>query len=217
MFIEEINFKDTIEEKDIIPFKKDCKINFWWEKEIQKLISFYKNDAVAKRFKINCILANNWGWKSRLFEMLKKHFMDDSIIFLDENWKIISKNDYEVILDDFFVLSNSKDFSINKELLKLWYNNFYCNVFNFLQLNNWIKDLFSIFLNLDKDYDVNLEFTYNLDWRNWKWIFFSWDKEYSDNNSVLNNDIYNDEYEKLKNFFYILHLYKLSRLCSKFS
>lgn len=178
MFMSKDKFFDKIKfNKDFPPFKKSEKndeIKFWWQKEIQDLISFYKNDEVAKRFKINCILANNWGWKSRFFEIFKKHFIDDSIIFLDENdkeifkrsddleVKSITKSDYEIILDDFFVLSKNKDYSINKDLLELWYNNFYCNVFNFLQKNKNIIDMFSIFLkeNLSQkdSFSINISF-----------------------------------------------------------
>lgn len=152
MFMSKDKFFDKIKfNKDFPPFKKSEEnegIIFWWQDQIKDFISFYTNDEEnAKRFKINCILANNWGWKSRFFEIFKKHFIDDSIIFLDENdkeifkrsddleVKSITKSDYEIILDDFFVLSKNKDYSINKDLLELWYNNFYCNVFNFLQKN----------------------------------------------------------------------------------
>lgn len=85
------NFLESIEfQEDFPPFKwvtddtKWTKIEFWWEKEVQKMIEFYlknKNNSPentekksdeeikknAERFKINCVLGNNWGGKSRLF------------------------------------------------------------------------------------------------------------------------------------------------------
>ena len=74
----EPNFLKSIKfEKDFHPFKEWTEINFWWEEEVQRMIEFYlKNQKVenykknSERFKINCVLGNNWGGKSRLFEWI---------------------------------------------------------------------------------------------------------------------------------------------------
>lgn len=98
MTIPEPNFLESIKfEKEFLPFKNQTEIKFWWEKEVQRMIEFYlknqnnlpenkdkKTDEEisknAERFKINCVLGNNWGGKSRLFEWIleKEHILNNT-------------------------------------------------------------------------------------------------------------------------------------------
>lgn len=77
-FLESVEFLDDT----FYPFKSWKPIIFWGEKEGQRMIEFYlKNKWIenykenAKRFKINCVLGNNWGGKSRLFEWIYHYFL----------------------------------------------------------------------------------------------------------------------------------------------
>lgn len=71
--------KELIFEENFFPFLIWEKILFWGEKEIWNLIEFYlaqkykkKSIKNSNRFKINCILWNNWWWKTRLFQKILK-------------------------------------------------------------------------------------------------------------------------------------------------
>ena len=112
-FIEEIQFKE-----DFLPFAKKDKVFFGWESEIQRIIEFYLKGKpedsyewtaydCAKRFKINCILANNWGGKSRLFEYA---------LGMERPEGKFNKT----LLDDFFVWTHSLRSSVNFDDIS-WY------------------------------------------------------------------------------------------------
>lgn len=80
------NFLESIKfEEEFLPFKKDTKIEFWGEQKVQRMIEFYlKNKWIenykenAERFKINCVLGNNWGGKSRLFHSIR-HYRSEEL------------------------------------------------------------------------------------------------------------------------------------------
>lgn len=173
-FLESIAFQE-----DFPPFKNQTEIKFWWEKEVQRMIEFSLKDKErkdlkwniispkdnAERFKINCVLGNNWGGKSNLllanytlwndYDMLFSH-RDIKFTFKHKKWEArldvrnnINNNDghgeiisWEVfdthtILDDFFKLSWNNTISVNKEVLNQEnLNSFYYNIHNFLNWEN---------------------------------------------------------------------------------
>lgn len=201
--------KITIQDENFTPFEKGTEIIFWWKEQIQQIIEFYLNTTKkikegekwvneidfknnSERFKINCIVWNNWAGKS----MLLKYLYDNN-------------SGKEVILDDFFAFSSSIDYSVNKELLKEWnYNNFYFEVFNFLG-NEDYKNTFSSFLNLWKKYEKVLHLSINNHWRSNKKVSFLWNsnknndyKDVSNNTDFLNNNI---DFEKSFTFFTFLY------------
>ena len=169
-FLENIQFQE-----DFPPFKKTTEIKFDWEKEVQNMIEFYlKNKWIknykknAERFKINCVLGNNWGGKSNLllanytlwndYDMLYSH-RDIKFTYKHKKWEArldvrnnINNNDghgeiisWEVfdtytILDDFFKLSWNINNSINREVLNQEnLNDFYYNIHDFLNGNNKVE------------------------------------------------------------------------------
>ncbi len=186
-FIKKIKFNE-----DFAPFKKDDEIFFGGEKEVQNLIEFYlKNKPEnkdktekeikknAERFKINCVLGNNWGGKSKLFEKINE--------IVEEYYFIIWWNENRIIknvFDNFEILSNNSYLSINKKLLQLEKNKFYYDIYLFLEKYNK-KDIFSNFLNLNKNFSYNLEIKFHvsnfkdfmiyesLKKANWWWIWFN--------------------------------------------
>jgi hypothetical protein len=260
-FIEKVKFQE-----DFAPFEKsekDWDIEFNWEKEVQNLIKFYLNttkhiahpekwgdnndyEKNAGRFKINCILGNNGGGKSRLFGSLllmennsreifptvsTKSLPVDIIFWNDKDsiyvesvintrkdyleWKISEEEKVEIekrgnlvfILDDFFRLSWNIHNSINKEILdETNYNIFFCEVFNFLNSKETNREIFSSFLNIDKDYDFLLNLNVNFRWREkekyWEEyeIYFL---EYEGENFENRKDYINDnlDYELLLKIF----------------
>lgn len=136
-FIEKIKFEEIFP-----PFAEWQEIEFWWEKQIQDLIEFYLRSKWvenykknSERFKINCLLGNNWGGKSRLFEYIlnpeNKKESSKNLWFpwmefkmgtiqdvLDNNNDI--KN-YNIILDDFFKASWNIQSSVNLSILSNGY------------------------------------------------------------------------------------------------
>ncbi len=177
-FIEKIEFAE-----DFPPFSSGDKIEFWWKKEVQDLMEFHLKDKEnASRFKINCVLGNNWGWKSNLLEAIyssKENNWDISISGFLNAWKKILKIqcnsciDYcdcldktITILDDFFILSKNKDWSIHKNLFNWrWYEKFLISSNNFLLRNKTINEIFSYFLKEKLNESWFLDF--NLELRFW--------------------------------------------------
>lgn len=181
-FIQRIKFNTNY-----FPFEKDSEIIFWGENEMQKLIEFYLKTVKkikewdklhnlkenADRFKINCILWNNWWWKSRLIDRLLKYkkyanWTDSGVLDLTEikddnvtinNWNFnISEN--KIILDDFFVLSPNISRSVNNYLMNIqWHNYSLCNIFNFLMRNDTINKIYSEFLNENVNLNWKLDIT----------------------------------------------------------
>lgn len=113
-FIKKITFQEKFS-----PFTKDTPITFWWEIEIQNLIEFYLKSKWnpnahenAKRFKINCVLGNNGGGKSRLLYALankSQHSLNTPIVSIEpenvylpnvfylDKLSAVEKNDSETI------------------------------------------------------------------------------------------------------------------------
>ncbi len=171
-FIEKVTFEKWEEWTEwefnlFPPFKGGDEILFWGEEQVQNLIKFYLKDKWvenykknAKRFKINCVLGNNGGGKSRLFKWINedcsniKNEWINYIKYEDENklkaihWiqKIErSKKLINLILDDFFVLSQNINNSVNKNILNNgWYNDYYNYIYNFI--NSWKRVEFYSFL-----------------------------------------------------------------------
>ena len=167
------NFLKSIQfEKNFPPFEKWTKIEFWGEIKVQNMIEFYlKNKWVenfkenAERFKINCVLGNNWGGKSSLLlanytlwnnhnsldshrdiKFTFKHKKWEGLLDVRNNilnnrsfWEIISWEYFDTytVLDDFLKLSWNIKNSVNREVLSEGnLNNFYYNIHDFL---NWDK------------------------------------------------------------------------------
>lgn len=171
MFMNEIKFLDKIKfNKNHHPFKEseeNEEINFWWQQQIQDLISFYTNDEEnAKRFKINCILANNWGWKTRFFEAFENQDDENmlNIISKKSKWDkktILEINEWDknfnpnIIWDNFSAINKEKR-SVNNNVLSWnWLNQFYLELYNFLSEKKDtyekedINKIFSEFTNSD--------------------------------------------------------------------
>ena len=199
------NFLESIQfQKKFPPFKwstddkKWTKIQFWWEKEVQNMIEFYLKDKErkdlkwniispkdnAERFKINCVLGNNWGGKSRLFRWLYaiKNIKDRILnnfevlgILKFQKWEIKSNRNLEgtssnnwvyekkdIIIDDFFKLSGNIDLSINRKILnEKNYNDFLVNFYYYYQdpltSNKYIHD----FLKLEKNHWLKMKLVFN--------------------------------------------------------
>ena len=140
-FINEIKFEDNFP-----PFKWWNKIYFWGKNEVQNLIKFYlKNKSEdsyewtseenARRFKINCILGNNWGGKSNLLSELNKIWQDN--YKTKENTKndnkkieIDTKKDKISILDNMSIFDYTKINIENKKTKKRKNKN---------KINDWTK------------------------------------------------------------------------------
>lgn len=163
-FIKKIKF-----EEEFLPFKKDDEVVFWGDSEVQELIEFYlknnnpddKPDEEIKRnawrFKINCVLGNNWGGKSRLFEWILDYDFAEIVTnnstkclcttITWNNYKTTIDLDKEIIeisnlicLDDFFILSNNNTFSSNNYMLWWrWYS------------NDFIFYFYNLFVTVDKN------------------------------------------------------------------
>ena len=228
----ENNFINSLKfNEDFAPLRKDDEIKFWGETEMKNLIEFYlKNKPENKdisdkeikenagRFKINCILGNNWGGKSRLFEGILKNKIEI------KNWKndlsllAISSNEFKtikeldtcidkkninnlIILDDFFILSNIKSYSTNDYLLwgKWHWNDFIYYFFNFFVKNNNLRLLSSFLWNNIKNFWI-------LSWYN---TVINVDELLKNrNNKVANNQ------KKVNKDRYIIN-YKILNLLSK--
>ncbi len=151
-FIKEISF-----DEGFLPFKWgiDWKIVFCGTKNMQDLLEFYiKDEKNAHRFKINCIVGNNWCGKSRTFEYLLEKKDKDNM----------------VLLDDFFSLWNlfSYEENVNKYIL-LRKNLFHKNlspIYNKALLSNYL---------INKEYWTNLFTIFS--WKSFKEseIFFWWE------------------------------------------
>ena len=181
------NFLESIQfQEDFPPFKESTAIKFWWKDEVQRMIKFYlknqnnllekseqKTDKEisenVKRFKINCVLGNNWGGKSRLLRWLyavenTTDIHEDinliinqidslSVTKIDEKYTSASVSwEYQpsIILDDFFKLSSNNYFSVNNSILNEEnLNKFYCDVYNNLNWKFW--SIFSKFFKTSID------------------------------------------------------------------
>lgn len=242
-FIEKIEFKE-----DFLPFKwpkkdedwklieKGDEIFFWGKKEMQDLIEFYlKGKCVgnykknSERFKINCVLGNNWGGKSRLFEWLLNDFIKlenketqyvsygslNKIKVINGIHKGSQYISLEPLLDDFFKLSWNINNSINKNVLNEEnYNKFYCDVYNFLNKSRTSKILFSNFLNLEKNYEYYLKTLHNSGnstdelckffW--WKYISFSEEKYSEDNKGDIYILLESSDWKEIFRLFNFLYL-----------
>ena len=210
VFLEEIEF-----ENNFPPFKKLDKLSFCWEKEVQNLIEFYlknkpKNEGKSdkeiekntKRFKINCVLGNNWGGKSRLFEgIINKK---EELIIRTIDWHMI-------MLDDMFLLSQFNYFKP-----KNWWN---YSINNYLfsgerptnatnKLNSFIWHFFKI----EKEFKDELYALIN--------AFFWWELQeinYYFDLSYKDNSYKNDEYKNNINVIYDLtDVIKLSNLINNY-
>ena len=175
----ENNFIEKIEFNNVNWFIKKSEINFEGYNEIQNLIEFYLKDKInAKRFKINCILGNNWSGKTKILSNIIHFFEKD----IDKTWEknlYFWKNKYEewglvetnctYIFDDYFILSDMNNFSINKNILNSKnYNKFYSDILLFLN-KDINKNIFSSFLNLEENYKIKL----NVNFKNWKHNYWS--------------------------------------------
>jgi len=146
-------------------FEKKTTIHFLWWIEVQRLIACYLQSQWNKdykknseRFKINCVLGNNGGGKSRLLGTLSMDY--DSWWMI--NWSF-DKDNYIQILDDFFVLSSYNWKSVNEELLqKQNLNFFYEKWYDLIVSSNANKVLYSSFLNIPVDYKIEfiIDFLY---------------------------------------------------------
>lgn len=149
-FLDEININ-----RDFPPFNNDDKIFFWWEKETQDLIKLYLKskwednfEKNSKRFKINCILSNNWWWKSRLLSQFLPFDNETNNKWHDYRWHSDFTNKYCYILDDFFKLNHNFKDSINKEILNDWnYNRFYFDFLIFINSSNIREKFINSFFN----------------------------------------------------------------------
>ena len=161
-FIESIEFKkwSKWEENPFPPFKWWDKVFLWGEAQMQKLIEFYLKDKTiyksdektvlsakknSERFKINCVLGNNWGGKSKLFEykLRKSNLSSNNIPFqLDKMSRII--------LDDFFCKSNNMNHSVNTDYLRWWNNFLFTQFANFSYLySRKFTEFIASFVNMD--------------------------------------------------------------------
>jgi len=215
MFLQKIEFDNAF-----LPFKAGEKITFRWEKESQRIIEFYLKtiskikeweklysyEQNAKRFKINIVLGNNWWWKSRLFEGILNYPNTPSwILNYEDVFSGIKKQSIDeiendirgknIILDDFFKLSNNFTQSVNKDILNSDnYNLFYCDVLSFLNSKETSKNIFSSFLNLKENYKYNLNIEVNSKWK----TFFGWSEisimsptqeSYENNKDLIDEEI----------------------------
>lgn len=116
-----------------------------------------------------------------------------------------------IIFDDFFIGSDMFYYSVNKDIaLKFinwgWLNEFYCEVYNFLQNEN-NKWIFSEFLNINKDYNYKIYISFNNDWYKkywWSHVYFlenSW-KNFETNSLFINDKL---EYQKILDLFDFLY------------
>ena len=112
------NFINSVEfVEDFPPFKWGDEIYFWGETEVQNLIKFYLKDKTildskwkkisakdnAERFKINCVLGNNWGGKSRLL---------NELFYICNNYSTINGWDKNKVIRSIF--DNFDKLSINR-------------------------------------------------------------------------------------------------------
>lgn len=147
IFLESIKMRENF-----FPFWKGKSILFWWKDEVQNLIKYYlKNKWVknyitnSNRFKINCVLADNWWGKSTLLKLLfitwnhdnffEKYRDSEKIniewLFWWNKYSFIQKNKNTkvrhmnkiwlnpgfTVLDDFFKLNPLINLSCNNDLL----------------------------------------------------------------------------------------------------
>ena len=178
-FLKSITF-----EEDFPPFKKWTPIEFWGEKEVQNMIEFYlkhKNNSPentdkksdeeisdnAKRFKINCVLGNNWGGKSRLFEWIleKEDILNNTAERKNKYWDFYDKWWKFFATESFYYQNNNNSFNIcdtkkiqssektNKLLANLKWNNIENEIY-YDNVKNKIKDL-------HKDHDDKLVYQEN--------------------------------------------------------
>ncbi len=200
-FIEKIKF-----EEDFPPFKKWQEVKLWWQKQIQDLIEFYlKSKGVknyqknAERFKINCLLGSNGGGKSRIIEYI---LSSDSWLLKNEDFL----NRFN-ILDDFSKISWTIEESINYNLiLANNFSKFYCEIFNFLSRTEKEKIFFSSFLNVDINFQYNLDLTIKKYYGDfgWKYVeFIEPLKEIEDYSKYsINDKIDYEQTYKLFKYFY---------------
>ena len=225
----ENNFINSLKfNEDFLPFKKNDEIKFWGETEMKNLIEFYlKNKPENKdisdkeikenagRFKINCVLGNNWGGKSRLFEGIYKHIKwwnwtgIQSLDIIPENYR------GWIILDDFFKLNFDRDASCNSKLLNDWYDFFYTTLIKFLSKNlesKLFKDFWEIDFTMTYDYNFNkknddifeqintIYIVYEMfKYLNWnkeidKWLFRNFEEKESDIKFLLLETNFLEEY-----------------------
>lgn len=178
-FIESIEFKEWKDwEKTLFPpFKWGDKVFFWGEDEMQKLIEFYLKDKEIKnsqweiisakdnanRFKINCVLGNNWGGKSRLFERIRSEKYTkiypafEWCKFLDklEGWKDANGT---IIDNTIYSEKSTKNINWDEEI--------------FVDICTWIipflnlKNVFDTFLWINlKKWNIKVGFHFSI----WKW------------------------------------------------
>ncbi len=160
-FIESIKFKKwpKWKENTFPPFKWGDKVFFWGEGEMQKLIEFYLKGKQkvgtglkpvptdeeikknAKRFKINCVLGNNWGGKSRLLRGIDDSFKKPGGFSLHSDIEI------------YFWQTKYIDFFESKKLnarLKLWWTAY--------QRPDWIDSFLDDFMKDDYIFDLVMFF-----------------------------------------------------------
>ena len=208
-FIKSINFQE-----DYLPFKKDFEMYLsGWEKETQELIKYYLEKTWNKnykknseRFKINVILANNWGGKSRLLEAIKSDSIDLISLIWEEEKKSIFKwlnlKQYNVILDNLSPMSDNNYLSVNQNLLHWkWYWNFYLSLFNFLNNKEDWKEKYKL---IEEYFNADLSaddwFILTINYSN-KWVFSEIKEKIK--NKYKWDEITNGEFDKfIDNLFY---------------
>lgn len=146
-FLQEISIKSNF-----YPFKKGDLIPLWWEEKLEQFIkinlkSWYNEDITNKSggLKINCIIWNNWWWKSRFFQYI---FTKSNNLF---------KN-YDIYLDDFFLLWYwaKSEFNINRYILtwnKLYWSDNNSYIYNYPLMVSYLinKEIWINLLNIFSD------------------------------------------------------------------
>lgn len=172
MFIKEIEFINTKW------FKKWTKIEFFHD-EISNMYSFLWFNS---KLKFNCIIGNNWAWKTKLLSNIIHFFEKDdrgklnkleekSILFtnidnqflLDKNYRFpLKERKIWYLFDDFFIWSDMLQYSINKETLSqlshtisdVWYSKILNDFFIKLYRILW-DDNYKLYFSNFINFDIN--------------------------------------------------------------
>lgn len=250
------NFLEKIKFNNVNWFRKNSEINFLGKNEIWNLINFYLQNKTkikkseselkkikknADRFKINCILWNNWIWKTKVLSNII-HFFENSNFFSNawdkkiifSNWEylnyigngdILPSNNFHsfseisYIFDDFFILSDMNNYSVNKKILnEKGYNKFYCNIYNFLKKDKNTKKIFSWFLNLEKNYQIELRIGFNSWWYQYFWWNYLEFIEYKTKDEHFESSINKGfDFSKSYNIFKYFYLFLSDKKDEKFN